>query len=482
MRLLDRYLVRELLAPLAACLLCFLMFWVGFDVLSRLEEFQREKLRLLDILEYYWVSLPELMLTVMPVGLLLALLYALTSLARNQELTAMRAAGLSIWRLGTPYLIIGIFLSGGLYWLNDIAIPDAAERAMRIRRRHMVSTNETGWVQRLYFSNPVAQRFWNIGAFHLVTGEMQVPNFREPMPPDAFRKIKARSGRWTDGAWWLVDTEEFIYRDREDQNPATRGVMAVDTTELASSLSDIIRWGGTETVISNQLWMTNLTQALPSGQTWRVGAICPTNGEVRDLEVQIPMKGGSQRVVGAFSGVWTNDQWLFRTARELIYRSANDANPMFVPTSGPHPELWLPRLTESPELIRSELKISGLSLSRAMRRPQLNTREIRNYRALHPTIRPELKSLLDTQFHARLAAPWTCFVVVLIAIPFGAPSGRRNIFYGVAGSIGIAFGYFVLQRLGYALSQNGQLPGWLGAWLPNVVFGGLGAFLIFRIR
>jgi lipopolysaccharide export system permease protein len=97
-------------------------------------------------------------------------------------------------------------------------------------------------------------------------------------------------------------------------------------------------------------------------------------------------------------------------------------------------------------------------------------------------LKPDLKSWLDTQFHARLAAPWTCLVVVIIAVPFAAPSGRRNLFFGVAGSIGLAFIFFVVQRVGFAMGQNGIVTAWLGAWLPNLVFSLTGLILIARVR
>jgi lipopolysaccharide export system permease protein len=91
---------------------------------------------------------------------------------------------------------------------------------------------------------------------------------------------------------------------------------------------------------------------------------------------------------------------------------------------------------------------------------------------------------LFTKFYGRLAAPWTCLVVVLIAIPFGAASGRRNLFVGVAGSIFICFGYFVIQSVSLALGSapNGHLPAWLAAWLPNIFFGATGLVLTARVR
>jgi lipopolysaccharide export LptBFGC system permease protein LptF len=54
----------------------------------------------------------------------------------------------------------------------------------------------------------------------------------------------------------------------------------------------------------------------------------------------------------------------------------------------------------------------------------------------------------------------------------------------VAGSIFICFGFFVIQQLSLALGSapNGHLPAWLAAWLPNLIFGGMGLWLTARVR
>lgn len=73
-------------------------------------------------------------------------------------------------------------------------------------------------------------------------------------------------------------------------------------------------------------------------------------------------------------------------------------------------------------------------------------------------------------------------MVVLIAIPFGAAFGRRNVFVGVASSIGICLAYYFLLLGSLALGSGGYLPAWLGAWLPNVSFGLAGLWLTTRVR
>lgn len=117
-----------------------------------------------------------------------------------------------------------------------------------------------------------------------------------------------------------------------------------------------------------------------------------------------------------------------------------------------------------------------------MQSPDLPVQDILDYLQLHPDLAGRDRNLLETQLHARIAGPWTCLVVAVIAIPFGAPSGRRNVFYGVAGSLALGFLYFAVQRLGFAVGQSGWLEPWVGAWLPNVLFGGLGLWLTSRVR
>ncbi len=92
------------------------------------------------------------------------------------------------------------------------------------------------------------------------------------------------------------------------------------------------------------------------------------------------------------------------------------------------------------------------------------------------------RARLETQLHGRLAQPWTCLVVVLIALPFGALTGRRNVFVGVAASIFICFAFFFLKGVVFALGTSGYVPGWAAAWFPHALFGGAGIWATRRMQ
>ena len=374
MRLLDRYLLRELLLPLSYCLSGFLVFWISFDLFSELSDFQEKKMPVAAIARYYLVKTPELLVVVMPIALLLALLYALTNHARHNELTAMRAAGLSLGRLVVPYLGVGLAFSLALIALNEIWVPrnaEAAQAMLRGKQPWQVSKEEGSWYSQLNFRNARDGRIWNIGAYNIDTHEMKNPQVAWQLPDGSRRSLIATNASRDNGCWTFYDAQQFTY--------------------LAGDFANN-----------------------PS----------PTRTNV----------------------------------------------------------LAVPEFSETPDQIKSEIKVSHLTSLKAAKEAQLSISEILNYLRLHPDLGSDSYALLHTQLHARLAWPWTCLVVVIVAIPFGAASERRNLFVGVASSIFICFAFFVLLQFGLTLGSVGYIPPWMAAWLPNILFSAGGLWLASRVR
>jgi len=374
MRLLDRYLLRGLFVPLAYCLGGFLIFYVAFDLIFRINSFQERHLTPGDIAEYYVVTLPEILVTiVIPVSLLLALLYALTNHSRHNELTAMRTSGVGLWRLSLPYFAVGILSGLVVLAMNELLVPPSDDRAEEIKHRHDPNAADRDWIPKLQLDNQAEGRHWSIDKYNQATGQMTAPH---------------------------------ILWDRAD---------------------------------------------------------------------------GSFRWIKADRGIYTNGQWVFFNVEDWVTQSASPTNTNPLPGQKPHAVLAL-TLSETPAWIKSELKVRALSPEEAARKPQLSIREIRTYLRLHPRQEKADRAKLMTQFQCRLAEPFTCLTVVLIALPFGARAGRQNVFAGVASSLFICFGYFIMQRIAMGLGVGGTLPPFLAAWLPNLVFGLAGLVLIWRTR
>lgn len=372
MRLLDRYLLRELLIPFGYCLCGFLIFWDSFDLLYELANFQQRKLTAVEVLTYYGIKTPEILITILPISFLLALLYTLTHLARHHEITAIRAAGVGLFRLALPYLLVGFLLSLGVFAMNELWVPQSVDAADNLLARHQAGKARSGpreIEENVTFYNSGERRYWHIETYNVTTGEMIRPKV----------------------VWLHPD--------------------------------------------------------------------------------------GSREDIIALGASYIDGVWIFTNLHTVVY----SGTPGTVPTQRPWDTLAMAVFKETPEQIRSEIKIAKLTNPKAQRRAQLSIREVLEYRRLHPGDRSRA-ALIDTKLHGRLAAPWTSFVVVLIALPFGAASGRRNVLAGVASSIFICFAYFVLQQAALALGTGGRVLPWVAAWAPNAFFGITGFILTLRVR
>lgn len=373
MRLHDRYLFRELLTPLACCLGGFLVFWISFFFFTELEHMREAKLHFLDTVEYAVAKTPEFFVMVLPITLLLALLYALTHHARHNEITALRSAGVGLWRLCRPYFVVGLAASGVFLALNEIAVPVCGKWADEILTRHVQKKNDPRAMThftKVGFRNARAHRLWQIGEYDSVTAAMVSPNVIWTLPDGSQRQLVAERAIRTNGVWIFFNAQQFA-------------------------------------------------QAGPTNRL-----------------VQLPA---------------TN-------------------------------RIAMPEFLESPKQILLEIKFSDTQGLLASRSADIPLSDLWPYLRQNPDLSGTEAARLLTKFHGRIAAPWTCFIVVLIAIPFGAQSGRRNLFFGVAGSIFIGFAFFILQSVCLAFGMSGYLPGWVAAWLPNFIFAAIGIILTLRVR
>ncbi len=384
MRMLDRYLLRELLVPLFYCLAGFQVFWLAFDLYSHLDEYRDAGLSSSQVTQLCLMKLPELLTTVLPVALLLALLYTLTNHARHNELVAMRAAGVSLRRISLPYLAVGIVFGGVMFGVSEILGPRASVRAAELEGNADSSKAASDWR----------------GPINIVSGK---------------------------GA------------DRQSIENARFNIKTGEMTGFVAELGSV------------------------------------DGGRIKFL----PQDSSSR-------AEWKLNGWMFYRVVRQVY--AKD-------TRVHHEEkildaVHLETLRITPEELRAQERMQGLHQKFATNKLKIGKHllftvaELRSFRQAQPNLKPgdPLYAQVNTQFHGRLAQPWMCVVVVLIALPFGAFFGRRSAFVGVAASVVLCLAYFILFRVGLALGTGGKLEPVAAAWLPNAIFAVVGIGLSWRLR
>jgi lipopolysaccharide export system permease protein len=242
MRLLDRYLLREFLVPLGYCLCGFLVFWIASELFANLHQLQEKHLQAMDIAEYYFFRIPEFLPIALPVALLLALLYALSNHARHNELTAIRAAGVSLWRLSVPYLAVGFAGSAVLFALDEFCAPitaSIAEQVLNRRVQHPLGPGERDWVKNLDFQNSRAGRNWHIGLYNQKTGEMVSVLVVWREPDDSWRQIIADRARRINGVWTFYRVREISQSAATNAIPSRRQMPELALPEFSETPREI---------------------------------------------------------------------------------------------------------------------------------------------------------------------------------------------------------------------------------------------------
>ena len=102
-----RYLSREIFASTALVLVAFLGLFAFFDFINELEDVGKGGYTLYQALVYVALTLPARVYELMPIAVLIGTLYALATLAKNSEITVMRASGMSNGLLMSVLGLIG---------------------------------------------------------------------------------------------------------------------------------------------------------------------------------------------------------------------------------------------------------------------------------------------------------------------------------------------------------------------------------------
>ena len=125
---LDRYVLRRCLGYLLLVIIAVCSLTTTINISENLEDIRRFSVPFVTAASYYLFQLPQMVHDLLPLAFLIAFLATATSLDRNNESTAFKAAGISLTRVAAPLLLLGLALGAGLFFVDD-TITQRAERS-----------------------------------------------------------------------------------------------------------------------------------------------------------------------------------------------------------------------------------------------------------------------------------------------------------------------------------------------------------------
>ncbi|MBP7779013.1 MAG: LPS export ABC transporter permease LptF [Acidobacteria bacterium] len=153
MRTLDRYVIREVLAPFALALLVLTFILIIPFIIAQAETMIAKGVPWLAVARVMGTLVPQALGLTIPMALLVGLLVALGRLSSDREVVAMQACGLSVLRLLRPALLIGVLGWAATSWVLIWAIPDANQTFREITSRLVADRAEGEVKPRVFFED-----------------------------------------------------------------------------------------------------------------------------------------------------------------------------------------------------------------------------------------------------------------------------------------------------------------------------------------
>ena len=190
--LLDEYVLREFLLTFGMVLVTFVMLMLVFTFFELLGDIIRNQTPLVTVGEYLINLTPSMIYLITPLAVLIGVLVVFGVMNRSSELTAMKATGISLYRIVVPVLAIAAVLSASLFVFDDTYLPQANRRQEALRnvikgkppetfehpgRKWIFGQQHAGQPSRIFYYqyfDPDIDTFGNISVFEFKAGSFNL--------------------------------------------------------------------------------------------------------------------------------------------------------------------------------------------------------------------------------------------------------------------------------------------------------------------
>ena len=125
MNKISRYVLKEFLSFLWYILLAFSIIFILVDLVENADKFIDGKMQFHLIALYYFFYLPYILILTIPVAMLLATMFSLGRLVGDNEITALKASGVSLYRILTPLYILSLVIGVIVLVFSEFVVPKA---------------------------------------------------------------------------------------------------------------------------------------------------------------------------------------------------------------------------------------------------------------------------------------------------------------------------------------------------------------------
>lgn len=434
-KILDRYILESHIAPYFFSLSVISFIFIMDFIIRWIGKFIANGVRPQVVLEFFVLSLGHMFALIIPMAVMPATLMAFGQFASENEITAMRSSGISIYRMMKPVVLATALLSIAMIFYNNFLLPESNHRLANLMMDigRMKPTLE---IKENIFSDAIDGYTILVREKNDRTGEIKgVQIFDRKAKPA--KTIIAAGGRMN-------------YNERE-------GVLRfeLDDGEIHEmpDPTDIKTYRRTQ-FEHFELNLQDTNRGLKrSRRTYRSDREMSTSmmrSRIREYRASLLSMQYQMNEV-ALAHVIT-------TLARVAPQAADLARGITVPQTQPPPveqPIAMPRAPRESEQVLQMLTAKAHELDGVM--DQIDR--------------------LEVEIHKKFAIPASCIVFILLGAPLAIRSGKRGMTMAVGFSIMFFLIYYIFLISGEKLADRGLVDPWLAMWAANIILSVVALFL-----
>ncbi len=429
--ILSMYILKRHSAPFFGSFLFLMSVFILQFVMKFMDQLVGKGLSGAVIAELMMLNLAWMVVLAVPMAVLVATLMAFGSMASTNEVTAMKAGGVSLYRMMIPVAVAALAVTYAMIEFNNKVLPEANHRSktltIDIRRKKPTISLVPGLFNQDMpgYSMLVRKTFEESNALEGVT----IYNHSNPGKNTVITAKRGSLSFSGDYRKLIMDLYDGEIHEIDHNKPnlyrtikfkRQRITTMSEGFDFERSAVDKFSRGDRELSSGEMRYMVDSLQGLSDVIAKRV--------EDYKEGLQQKLFLGSMAADAPSSGFWKNvEQYTSINSQLMFYRNSIDS------------------------------EISNL---------QYQQKQIREYLV---------------EIHKKYSIPVACFVFILVGAPLGVMARRGG--FGIAASLSLGFFLLYWSSLigGEKLADRHVIEPWIGMWGANMFIGVLGLFLTYKV-
>ncbi|MEW6364320.1 MAG: LPS export ABC transporter permease LptG [Acidobacteriota bacterium] len=204
--ILDRYILRRFGMVFLLTFTSLVSLFVIITFFELIDDALENHKPIYLILKYIWYYLPQMLFYMLPVAALIGTLVTYGLLTKSSEVTAMKACGLSLYRISIPVITGAALMSAWAFYVQDYVLPRTNRKADQLLNEIQNRPVQTYYQSNRTWMRGLGNRIFNYNYYDSERerfGQLSIFDF-DPTGFQLVRRIHAASAVWR-GTQWVMD-------------------------------------------------------------------------------------------------------------------------------------------------------------------------------------------------------------------------------------------------------------------------------------